>query len=204
MSEEKTVQKPTRWNPPFAVQLAGKLLGICAAAALLLGTVNLITAPRISAMQQARREAAMGRVLPADEYIPVEGELPEHISAWYTARSGGTGVGWVVEAAVSGSQGPITMMVGVTAEGAVSGVSVVEHRETPNLGTKVADSQTVLDRFIGMSREAGEITVNSGPNRVDGVSGATVTSQAVASGVNAALEAVAWKLLEANFQPDAG
>ena len=41
-----------------------------------------------------------------------------------------------------------------------------------------------------MSHAAGDITVNAGTNRFDGVSGATVTSKGVAAGVNAALAAV--------------
>ena len=132
----------------------------------------------------------MRQVFPADEYAPVEGELPENISAWYTVHQGGTQVGWVVETSAPGSQGPIALMVGVTTGGTVTGVSAVKHSETPNLGTKVVADQTVLDRFIGMSHENGEITVNAGANRVDGVSGATITFRGVAAGVNAALDAL--------------
>lgn len=42
-----------------------------------------------------------------------------------------------------------------------------------------------------MSHADGEITVNSGTNRFDGVSGATVSSKGVTAGVNTALAAVA-------------
>ena len=41
-----------------------------------------------------------------------------------------------------------------------------------------------------MSYGEGGITVNSGTNRFDGVSGATVSSRGVTAGVNAALAAV--------------
>ena len=99
-------------------------------------------------------------------------------------------MGWVAEATTSGSQGPITMMVGVDQAGAVTGVSIVSHSETPNIGTKVVADQSVLNRFIGMNHEGGEITVNSGSNRFDGVTGATVSSRGVTAGVNAALNAV--------------
>ena len=111
--------------------------------------------------------------------------------ALYTVRSAGADAGWVAETTVSGSQGPITMMVGVDSTGSITGVSVVSHSETPNIGTKVVADQSVLDRFTGMSHENGEITVNSGTNRFDGVSGATVSSRGVAAGVNAALDAIA-------------
>ena len=91
----------------------------------------------------------------------------------------------------SGFGGMLSMVVGVDMDGAVTGVSVTDNSETANIGTKVVNDQSVLDRFIGMSHEGGEITVNSGSNRFDGVSGATVSSKGVTAGVNTALAAVA-------------
>ena len=116
--------------------------------------------------------------------------MPGYVKALYRATGLDGFEGWVVETSTSGSQGTIEMMVGVDPEGKVTGVSVVSHSETPNIGTKVVADQTVLDRFIGMSHEGGEITVNSGTNRFDGVTGATYSSKGVAAGVNAALAAV--------------
>ena len=82
------------------------------------------------------------------------------------------------------------MVVGVDMSGTVTGVAVTDNSETANVGTKVVGNQDVLDRFIGMSYGEGGITVNSGTNRFDGVSGATVSSRGVTAGVNAALAAV--------------
>ena len=78
------------------------------------------------------------------------------------------GLDALVNQPTAGSQGAIEMMVGINAEGKVTGVSIVKHSETPNIGTKVVGDQAVLDRFTGMSLEAGEITVNGGANRFDG------------------------------------
>lgn len=191
---EKQPASPLSLDFKYIGRIAGILLVICVVTALLLGGVNRITAPRIEAIQREKKEAAMSKVLPADEYIPWEGELPTGVNGLYLANADGIGIGWVVEVTASGSQGPITMMVGVDMSdpmGKVTGVSVVSSSETPNIGTKVVNDQTVLDRFTGMSHENGEITVNSGSNRFDGVSGATVTSRGVAAGVNAALDMVA-------------
>ena len=179
-------------DPKYIGRLVGTLTGICLVVALLLGVVNQVTKPKIDAIQKAKMEAAMAQVLPADEYIAWEANesLPAHVMSLYLARSGGEGIGWVAETSTSGSQGIIEMMVGVDLEGKVTGVSVVKHSETPNIGTKVVADQSVLDRFIGMSHEGGEITVNSGSNRFDGISGATYSSKGVTAGVNAALAAI--------------
>lgn len=196
MSNEKATaakqpRPPISIDPQYIVRITGVLLAICIVVALLLGVVNQVAKPRIDAIEKAKKEAAMSQVLPADEYVPWEAKLYKNVSGLYLANVNGSGTGWVVETTASGSQGPITMMVGVGLDGAVTGVSIVSHSETPNIGTKVVNDQSVLDRFTGMSHEGGEITVNSGSNRFDGVSGATVSSRGVTAGVNTALEMIA-------------
>lgn len=192
MNKETDAKRPPlSLDPQYILRITGVLFVICLLTALLLGVVNQITKPRIDAIEKAKKEAALAQVFPADEYVPYEGELSGNVSSLYTVRSAGADAGWVAETTVSGSQGPITMMVGVDSTGSITGVSVVSHSETPNIGTKVVADQSVLDRFTGMSHENGEITVNSGINRFDGVSGATVSSRGVAAGVNAALDAIA-------------
>lgn len=176
-------------DPKYIGRTAGILSAICVVTALLLGIVNQITAPRIEAIQKEKKEAAMSRVLPADSYEKI-GFTAANVTAIYRSISGGVQTGCVVEVSAGGSQGVIEMMVGVGMDGRVTGVSVVSSSETPNIGTRVTGDQSVLDRFIGMSHENGEITVNAGPNRFDGVSGATVSSCGVAAGVNAALDAI--------------
>ena len=189
--EAAVKQAPLSIDPKYIARLVGILTGICLAVALLLGAVNQVTKPRIDAIEKAKQETAMRQVLAADEYILWDGTLPAHVTALYQAKNVGAPAGWVAETATSGSQGIIEMVIGVDTEGAVTGVAVVKHSETPNIGTKVVADQAVLDRFIGMSHANGEITVNSGSNRFDGVSGATYSSKGAAVGVNAALTAAA-------------
>ena len=194
MSHENTaaVQPKAKMelDPRFTAKLTLTLLGICAVVALLLGIVNQVTAPIIAEIQAEKTAAAMSQVLPAEEYQPVETDYP-NVTAMNRALSGGETVGYVVEVTTSGFGGTLSMVVGVDVDGAVTGVSVTDHSETANIGTKVVDDQAVLDRFIGMSHGDGEITVNAGTNRFDGVSGATVSSRGVTAGVNTALAAAA-------------
>ena len=177
-------------HPRYIGRLVGTLTGICLVVALLLGIVNYVTKPLIDASQKAKQDAAMAQVLAADSYEKLE-FTTANVTALYKAVAGGAQVGWVAETSTSGSQGAIQMMVGVDIDSRVTGVSIVKHSETPNIGTKVVGDQSVLDRFIGMSHaDGGEITVNTGTNRFDGVTGATYSSKGAAAGVNAALTAV--------------
>ncbi len=193
MSNEKSAaaaKQPLTIDPKYVGRISGVLLSICLVTALLLGVVNSITKPKIDAIQTEKIRAAMSQVLAADEYLPIQLQKDlQGVQSVSEARAGGGTLGYVVQVTASGSQGEIQMMVGVDMENRVTGVSVIKHSETPNIGTKVVADQSVLDRFIGMDHSYGEITVNSGTNRFDGVSGATVSSRGVAAGVNVALTA---------------
>lgn len=177
-------------DPRYIGRITGVLLIICLLTALLLGVVNQITKPRIDAAQAEKVRAAMSQVLAADEYLPIQLQKDlRGVQSVSEARANGVTLGYVVQVTANGSQGEIQMMVGVDVDNCVTGVSVIKHSETPNIGTRVVSDQSVLDRFIGMNHEYGEITVNSGTNRFDGISGATVSSKGVAAGVNTALTA---------------
>ncbi|MGN0969751.1 MAG: FMN-binding protein, partial [Evtepia sp.] len=85
----------------------------------------------------------------------------------------------------------ITMMVGVDANKAITGISVVSHSETSGIGTKVMGNEAnaagvpVLDQFIGMSG-SGSLVVGK---TVTAISGATVSTKGITMGANAALAA---------------
>lgn len=184
---EKKTASSVNIDPQFVAKLTGILLGICTVVALMLGIVNAVTEPIITQMQAEKTARAMSQVLQADSYDKVDVQI-ENVTALYRAMVDGQQVGYVVEVTSSGFGGVMSMVVGVDMNGAVTGVSVTDNAETKNIGTKVVGDQSVLDRFVGMS---GTITVNSGANRFDGITGATVTSKAVTAGVNTALAAVA-------------
>ena len=183
----------------FVVRVAGTLTAICLVVAALLGGVNAITADKIAAINQANTEASLQAVATgADEFAPLEltdamlaaasangGKLTEA----YAVKAAGETIGSAFKVVASGSQGNIEMIVGVDADNAVTGVSIVSNKETAGIGSKVMNNDPlpsgtgVLDQFIGMSG-AGTLTVGK---NVDAISGATVSSKGVTKGVNAAL-----------------
>ena len=103
----------------------------------------------------------------------------------YEVLVGGENAGYAIKVVASGSQGNIEMIVGVDGEGAVTGVSIVKNSETAGIGSKVMENENgVLDQFIGKSAADSPLTVGK---NVDAISGATVSSRGVTTGVNAAL-----------------
>ena len=183
----------------FIIRVAGTLTAICLVVSALLGGVNAITADKIAAINQANTEASLQAVATgADEFAPLEltdtmtaaaSAAGAKLTEAYTVKAAGEAVGYAFKVVASGSQGNIEMIVGVDADNAVTGVSIVSNKETAGIGSKVMENNAlpsgtgVLDQFIGMSG-AGTLTVGK---TVDAISGATVSSKGVTKGVNAAL-----------------
>jgi electron transport complex protein RnfG len=94
-------------------------------------------------------------------------------------------LGFAVETAPSGFGGAIRLLVGVDTRGLVTGVTVLDMKETPNLGTKTNDP-SFLSLFVGKGSGFG---LGPGEAEVQAISGATVSSGAVASGVRAGISA---------------
>lgn len=181
----------------FVLKVAGTLTVISLVVAALLGVVNMVTEDKIDAINAEKTNQALAAVAPEGaEFTPVElsDAAVAAASAYGTLNSMyemSTG-GYAMKIVASGSQGSIEMIVGVDANKALTGVSVVNHSETGGIGTKVINNDPnsagtpVLDQFIGMSG-AGSLVVGK---TVTPISGATVTTKGITAGCNAALSAV--------------
>lgn len=182
------------------LRLGLSLFIITAVAALVLALVNAVTADTIAEHAAAQRQAAMVSVAPgADVFSELYSE-DSTIDGITGAYNGTSFVGYCVEVSPNGFGGPISLMVGVDAGGSVTGVVILDHSETAGLGAR-ADSPDFLNQYIDKS---GTITVNTGDNAIDALTGATITSKAVTSGVNTALTAVLNYNAEGGQSPDEG
>ena len=82
------------------------------------------------------------------------------------------------------------MMVGIGTDGSVKGIDILSHSETAGLGAK-ADSDDFKSRFKDKSPELTVVKIpTENPSEVQAITGATVTSKAVAEGVKKAFETV--------------
>ena len=196
MSNEVKTKEKVDMDPKYIIKLTVTLFVTCVIVAGLLGLVNSVTEGPIAEKNKTKTAAAIQEVLPEMEGSPAVVELTDEMTAAasgagatvteaYEAQSGGSTIGYALKIVASGSQGNIEMMVGVDTEGAVTGVSIVKNSETSGIGSKVMSNENgVLDQFIGKSAADGTLSVGK---NVDAISGATVSSRGVTTGVNAAL-----------------
>ena len=186
----------------FILKVAGTLTVIALVVAALLGLVNSITAGKIAEIDAENTRVAMSAVVPEGSEFTDKLEISDDVAAAAAAQGGkltelygvknaGADAGYVMKIAASGSQGTITMMVGVDANKAITGISVVSHSETSGIGTKVMGNEPntagvpVLDQFMGLSG-SGSLVVGK---TITAISGATVSTKGITMGANAALAA---------------
>ena len=170
----------------FVLRLVLPLFLITVVVAAALAGINSITADRIAQAKAEKLEQAIETVLPdTRELQPVAFAGEEHplVKSVYAAASG-----YAIEVQPAGFGGGISMMVGVSPEGEVLGISIVSHTETAGLGAVAAAStskgQSFRDSFAGLFYP---VSVSKDGGEADTITGATITSRAVAEGVNAAL-----------------
>ena len=85
----------------------------------------------------------------------------------------------------AGYGGPLNVLVGTDPDGNVVGVQVIENRETPNF-FRLLDRNHYLAQFMGTSY-ADALTLG---DDIDGVSGATLSSEGVAQSIRQAVRAI--------------
>lgn len=169
-----------------------------------LGLVYGITKEPIAAADMAKAQAAYKEVFETaesfEEYAAFDKEaaaslmeengFSDEITAVQVAKDGsGSDLGYVITVmAKDGSQANITFSVGIANDGTVNGYSITSIAETPGLGDK-AKNPDFSGQFAGKQAEKFEI-VKQAPasdSEIESISGATITSKAMANGVNACM-----------------
>ena len=157
--------------------LFGPLLTLVLAEAVLWGLSTALL-PTAQANATAERDETFATLLPGATAFTAE--TPDTDDEAITAVWRGEG-GYVIETVTAGYDGDITLWVGVSDGGQVTGLMTRNLSETWGLGGEALKDAGFLGQFLNTT---GSAEVGSD---VDALSGATVTSKAVAKGVNAAV-----------------
>lgn len=164
------------------------LLIICVVAALLLAVTNNVTAPKIAEVN-AQNEAYARQVVFADaDSFGEEFTNDDGIKLVPALDKDGATIGYVVVTVEKGYGGDISVMTGVDLEGKVTGVSILSMSETAGLGAN-ATKESFLKQFVGKISGIGVNKGTPAENEIKALTGATITSKAVAKAVDAAIEA---------------
>jgi len=169
-----------------------------------LSSAYLLTRPAIDAAAAEEKMKLIDEVLPRNRYdnqllhdtlalAPTPALGLDEPSTAYRARRNGNIEALVLEAAApDGYAGKIRLLIALGSDGAVIGVRVTQHRETPGLGDYIEPKKdrnkerpwiTQFNGLVPASVDEHEWKVKKDGGRFDSVAGATVSPRAVVKAV---------------------
>lgn len=190
-------RKPPVWSSALILAV---LAALCTA---LVAITQRSAAPRIAANAQAYLEQSLAPVLAGLRYdgklsestliIPMPHGLPgnESVSVYRVFADNKPVAALFVVTAQDGFTGPIKLLIGIAASGSITGVRVLEHRETPGLGDLIdsARSDWIL-QFAETSLQdppPSRWSIRRDGGDFDQLTGASITPRAVVKAVKETL-----------------
>lgn len=181
-----------------------------AVSGLLLALVNEVTKDRIAMVKVKKQEKALMEVVSKFDSVEVETLLaaPSDPVEMFTCRTADGKVSGVAvklstrqlskdEIAKLGLpenvkqdqayDAPIKMLVGFSADGRISGVSFLEHKETPGLGSNI-EKKEFKSNYAGAAIDGKKWSVKKDGGDVEQLTAATISSRAVTGAVVKAIE----------------
>lgn len=166
------------------------LLTICIIISLALSLTNRITEAKIAELEKQTQEETMSLLVDADEFDEqILGDSEEKFE-YYVASKAKETVAYIFITSAKGYGGEVSVMTAVNTDGTVKEVAILDvSNETPGLGQN-AKNESFFSQFKDKNSDV--ILVKNGAdsknNEINAVTGATITSKAVTSAVNEALD----------------
>jgi len=151
-----------------------KLGFVCLVATVLLATVNSITLPKIILQAQNELEASLKEVLPQGEKFEAVRKQNE-IIYYKVFDKEAKFLGAAFKVSAKGYSSTIETMVGMTKDGTINAIKVLNHNETPGLGSKIAEDPWFQEQFS--NKKIPEL------DSIQAITGATISSKAVIDSV---------------------
>lgn len=175
---------------------ASVLFLITLVAGLLLGGVYEVTKDPIAKQKELKTTRAYQEVFSdAHEFTALELAMPEGV--YYDATIDSTSeakdqsgnlLGYVMVITAHGYNGDIQFTMGIRMDGTINGISLLSIAETPGLGMQA--QEVLKPQFSGKNSHQLVVTKTGAvtADEIDAISGATITSNALVSGVNTGLD----------------
>ncbi|MDR2775111.1 MAG: RnfABCDGE type electron transport complex subunit G [Tannerella sp.] len=174
------------------------LTAICLIAGIALSAANKYTENAIAASKATELQNAIKNVTPEFDNNPTDEQYKAAVAEGdslivYPAKKDGKPVGCAIESYTkNGFSGMIRVMVGFDAEGKLFNYSVLEHNETPGLGSKMEEwfrQDKKRQNIIGYNMSGKPLRVTKDGGDTDAITAATISSRAFLDAVNLAYAA---------------
>jgi len=153
------------------------LFSICLAAAILLSATYAVTQPRIEETRQEQQNSAIKEVLPEAGHTK---KIEKAGLVYYAALNAkGERIGYIFTCEAKGYSSMIRAVVSVRPDGKIIAVKVMEHNETPGIGSRI-NEEGFLRNFKDKTKQVD----------IDTITGATISSGALINSVRATMEKI--------------
>jgi len=148
------------------------------------GMAYRVTKEPIALAKAAKTISALAQVLPAFDNDPAAEKQTLDMDGIqvtvYTAKKGEETTGYAVKTVTKkGFSGEIHLLAGFLPDGKIHNIQVLQHTETPGLGSKIADPNNVLAvMFQGNSPAELQMSVRKDGGDIDAITAATISSRA--------------------------
>lgn len=163
-------------------------------AGLSLGYVYQWTKEPIAQAQMAKQLKAIESVVQGYDNNPVlekyKVATPDGKDSleFFPAKKGEELIGMAIKTKSSkGYSGDIWIMVGFNMTGEIQNIFVIEHKETPGLGSKMT-TPPFVNQFLGKNPEQMNLKVKKDGGDVDAITGATISSRAYSQAIQLAFD----------------
>ncbi len=166
------------------------LVLIAAISGLLLSGTFTSTEEDIAAAQEAYKQQGLRAVMPFMEntYNTKSHSYDGQTATIYTVEKDGVFQGAALELKTKeGYGGWIRFLLGVDPEKKITGLYILQHSETPGLGSKAAEEKW-WGQFVGKFKPDFNFQVKKDGGDVEAITASTITSRAIANAINAGLD----------------
>lgn len=153
----------------------GFILGfICLVSSGFLAIVNAVTAPKILAQRISQEQKILSEVLPLSSQFEAVKSDKGDVIFYKSFDKDNNLIGAAFKAEGKGYSSLIETMVGITLDGKITAIKVINQNETPGLGSRVTETD-FTDQFKNQDPE----TLTG----VEAITGATISSSALINSV---------------------
>ena len=178
------------------INMVVALLVITAVSGGVLGLVYGLTKDTIAQVEIKKNQKAIQEVLPLEGEIEYKEQTINFESTDFPCnlaydKQTKEFKGIAIKTSEGGFGGKIEIMVGILADGTITGTSVLSHSETTGLGANMTGK--FKDQFVKKNPAEFKLAVTKDGGNVDAITAATITSRAFTKAVDKA-----YKMFEAN------
>lgn len=180
-------------GPKEIAKITLNLVTIYLAGGLILVSAYAFTSPIIVKNDSAKKTQVLKSMIPGSDNVAKLGDwtVSDKTAEYYKATGAGNQVvGYIIETYGKGYSSNIHSILAVDPSMKIVNINILSQAETPGLGDGV-ETKWFKDQFIGKHLSNMEVVKTTGTDKIQALTGATISSRAVVNSEKAALEFLA-------------